>query len=422
VPANSRWRPLGVGAHRALCVGAQVLATSLALAAALTGVRGAATVWLAFGTGLLALCAHGTVRAAERLATALGLLPAAALLSAVAWLEVSAPFGPPVALGFHENGSDRSTALWALVLASSGAALLLTRGARRRAAVLLEPSLQRKMHVLRPAAWIAVGVASALLVASGARWHGVPPERYVHSLEVVASLPPLREAPCVGSPEEETCTQKIQAGPLQVTRLLYDGECMLGVAEGEPPRPSVRDWTPCDALSVRADRGHRLWFVEERAGATVGYDADDPRQAPRRIFPADVADGLRPPDAFVALAVLGLGAALATLLRRPRPLPSPAEVRVQAHLGEDGTLTFADDRPPLLLPHAACAGAGPVVVVLVPSVGAFRERGAEAVRAVLPGTLDEVLLAMHVGRHALALTWVAVGAAPLAAALAVLVR
>jgi hypothetical protein len=281
----------------------------------------------------------------------------------------------------------------------------------------------RAFAVVRALAWVATIGAAGLLTLAAIRMRRPTALGYVASLPVVEALPPVDRP---GAGEAEHAAIWIMRAPLSERAVARErNECIAwprrtfgGV---QPDRAfqhlQMAHFNGCGALQVRRDEGRGYLVLEDAAGKRLAF-ADAWIHSPIALSPWELTGALRPPDAFTALAALGLAAALVALLR-PRRSPLGAdESACRDAEALDGTLCFDDGTPPLPLPAGASPVTGPVVAVLGTPAASFREHAGPVVVRVVPGTLAQHRAAGRVGPAAFALVFVMVACTPLATALA----
>lgn len=335
----------------------------------------------------------------ERVFVPVALVPAAAAVAVAAWVEVGWPWMGKEAFGAWEMEAHGYLALAVPVVALSAAVVGGTL-ARRLTAVSTGP--------LRSLAW-AAALLSAGLVVSGMRRQQTA-EGYLAGLPVIATIPAPPEDARPGWLDDRIL------GDLRLRReIKAQSGCALFLASraGDEPRPAWRS-VGCGPIAVRADQAHGVWILEGPAGRVwvPGGSARVPG-----AYPQSVSGPLRPPGAYLALAALGVLAAILALLGRPgSPVPAGVGGWREATASADGTLVFHDDTPPLALPGGASVREGPVVALLGTPPGSFREHAAPAVLDVASGTLAEHRLA-RLGPPAFALAFVTLAATPLTVAL-----
>jgi hypothetical protein len=171
---------------------------------------------------------------------------------------------------------------------------------------------------------------------------------------------------------------------------------------------------------VRSDEARGVWIVDSLKGERAAFVLPV-LERPTRLGTADIPGALRPPLALAALALGGLGVALALLLRgRRSALPEDLGLCKNALPLAEGTLLFDDDTPELPIPAGASVGTDPVVAIFDRPVASFRDHAQPRVVRVVPGTLADHRILADLSPYAAALALLAITAAPLAAALALL--
>jgi hypothetical protein len=264
--------------------------------------------------------------------------------------------------------------------------------------------------------------AMAVAVASSRRLRPTA-ETYVDALPVVTHLPP----DCQGT--------RVTVGALHIRRdaggpSCFPGHvdpedgvtgCQLAFGPGfEPAQPDARQgamFAWCGDVTVRADDARGVWVVEDFRHRRLAYVREQ-LDRPTPLCAARVAGALRPPDAAIVLAALGLVVAVAALrLPRRSSLPGGLDACHDATALPDGTVCLADGRGPLPMPAGARIEGGPVVVVLAAPPESFRGNAVPAVVRVARGTVVEHRVVEQLGRHAFALATTMLSVTPLLVAL-----
>jgi len=284
----------------------------------------------------------------------------------------------------------------------------------------------RPHRALRPGAWLAAFLLSALLAAAAlASSHSPAPERYLASTTLYARLP--AKSPRLGARVDAMhgCRDVIPFGPVSLERDCgrscgpSSTRCALGLVasprRGGPSSAAVDAATRTPAvlasareLRVRLDEARDLMLVDD-GDALVALDLRALR--PVDVSPRTLAPALAPPRAWVAFGAAGLALALALLAvshrRRRGPEPRAATLRPDGALVLDGRALTGVVVPPEVAP-------GPVVVFLAGELPPqhYRDGAALPHARVEAGTPDD-----HRARVAArSLTWAALAWA--AAALA----
>lgn len=290
----------------------------------------------------------------------------------------------------------------------------------------------RPHRALRPGAWLAAFLLSALLAASAFTSSRAPaPERYLASTTLYARLP--AKSPRLGARVDamHDCRDVIPFGPVSLERDCgrscgpASTRCALGLVasprrggasqgalDATPRSPAVL--ASSRELRVRLDEARDLMLVDD-GDALVALD-------PRGLQPVDVSPrtlvpALAPPRAWAALGAAGLALALALLAvshrHRRGPEPRPATLRPDGALVLDGRVLTGVVVPPEVAP-------GPAVVFLAGELPPqhYRDDAALPTARVEAGTPDEHrarVAARSAIWAALALTTAALAGAPLAA-------
>lgn len=273
----------------------------------------------------------------------------------------------------------------------------------------------RAAVTVRASAWAAALGALALVAAWTARSRLPTATAYLRALPVVASFDEWDRSR-YAAPFDS-------GGGNRVRRMARKGGCWIGGLDEAPPAdgllPGHRYWDvhTCGPTLVRADERRGLLVLEDEHGRRIALDRAR-GWMPVPLPPVRLAGSVRPPDAFGALALLGLAGALVALLwpRRSR-LPADESACREAEVLTDGMLRFTDETPPLPLPASAPAVVGRVVAVLGTPAESFRDHAGPIVVRAVPGTLTEHRFAARLGRAPFALAFVVIGCTPLLTAL-----
>jgi hypothetical protein len=347
----------------------------------------------------------------ERVAFRLAMIPAAVPLALAVIVDLSAPI-----VAGRRYAFATSEAFLALAIPIPALILLAVATGRLVVREVLPRGGDRLAAAMRALAWGATGVAALLCLVVAARARRPTPEGYAAALPIVATLPAMDR--------REVNAQEVIAGPLTVSRSASGGRCVVELTtDAEEPGRLRRafdafdtmDFAPCGPLAVRLDARHGFWIVETPE-ETAPFEMGRPG-SPTVLHPADIADAVRPPDAFTALAVLGVIVALAALLGRPRPSTLPAaDALCRDGVVSLGRMVRIDDEL-LPLPADAPPAGEEIIAVMASPARSFRTHAAAAVLRVVPGRLAEHRLAAGLAAPALALAFVALAATPLATAL-----
>jgi hypothetical protein len=280
-----------------------------------------------------------------------------------------------------------------------------------------ELAAARHLGLVRVLAWLATVFACAALGVTAMRIDRPTPSAYPSRLPVLGIL----DAPAEGALRGARTEQVL--GDVRVTRAPAgegrDG-CIVWMARvASGARPPDQSWAwvrlrgsePCGALLVRADDARHLWVLGTESDRLTAIDQLETKSA-RRPRPGRLAGALRPPNAYVGLAVVGVLGALASLLRRRSELPRDEGACRDGFVHPDGTITVAGAVSPVAAPRLGPALAGPVVVILGRANESFREHAGPAVVRMLPGTLDEHRRAA-LAAPAFALAFVGIAVTPL---------
>jgi hypothetical protein len=263
---------------------------------------------------------------------------------------------------------------------------------------------------LRAAAWVATVATAASLALAATHAQRPGPQGYVASLPVTFTLPG-GDLTRPWTPEERG------AGTIVAREIVGDG-CvpwpMTKVGEDRRHhRPALLEdlgFDGCGAITGRTDDARGVLVMTDQGGHMLTFH--DAALTP--LYPRHLRGALRVPEAFVALAALGLAVALlALLLPRRSALPLDGDACRDAEAFADGTVRLAGETARLPLPAGAQAPTGPVVAVLDTRAESFRAHAGPAVLQVVAGTLAAHRRAEGRARYAFALAFVAVAAAPL---------
>lgn len=278
----------------------------------------------------------------------------------------------------------------------------------------------RGLLALRWLCRAALAMAGALLVL-GLVYGAVRPTRE-RLLQLAADLPPRVSLPAMADAASQRQGAEVEY-PVQTQRAPLLGE----------PRSLRRQQSPNGAILMALDPGdderwHSLRCEEESGrqaltlraaapGVALVYGGGEPlavlRAGVERLLPVSDAHlrGLvAPPRVRLLGAALGLALALHALWRGRRVLRllSKRPLWRSARCDEAGRLRFGDGTAPQPLPKGVQVAAGPVVVIArTGAIATYRDTGALALEAVLPGTPVQVarqlqLVSMAIDAYALA--------------------
>lgn len=383
--------------------------------AAFPGVRSAS---VPFAVVILALLTFASwrrrtladpVEAPLSLALAPVVVALAAHVDATRMLEQLGLSGIHVSSGEHFTGPCLM-GFWVL--------LALTMGAGRK---LAEAAAARHGLLVRALAWLATALACVAVALAVRRADRPTPSAYPASLPVLGALDAPEEDAARGTRVERVL------GPVRVTRapVHEDGRgCRVWIASAassaQPPDNPMA-WAflsfseRCGRVLVRSDDARHAWFVESEGGRVTAFDQIEAKWAqppPLKRF----AGALRPPNAHLALAAVGVVAALASLLLRRSELPRDDNAYREGFVQADGTIAFGIDVPPLAGPPPAPMPMGPVVAIFGRGDESFREHAGPVVVRLLRGTLAEHRRAALAG-PAFAFACATIAVTPLAVAL-----
>jgi hypothetical protein len=341
-------------------------------------------------------------------------------------------------------GTDEMTAI---MLAPIAFFLAGTLGTLCAAGVLGAGRGEALRPLIRGAALIMALAAAALVVLSAVRAVRKPDiDRYVASLPVIATLPPvggegLAPRPPSQAPDApEVPVRADIVGDVTVYRACWTDTCDVALGDAAAARKSlpIQDLrtfgNPSTAILVRRDEAHhfvvlegsgrmafcpREHFAEEFAGSGRA----PPRWRPIDVGVRDVAGSASPPLGWIlggAAGLLAAGALLAISARRSKRIQAVIDA-APGVLGDNGWIHFEDGRPSARVDPAAGIPEGPVLLIQdTGSPGAYRESGLLGAAQVVAGTRaewQERAEASAADLSSWALCAASLGAAPLAAAM-----